>query len=121
MTGRSSDKGNGGDRDAFVYNRDAIFTFNLPSDRNEIFCCTGDFIVNIFVYGIKIRIDAVQKTDAHRNCTDIQLFLLDHLVCFIDLKYIDHNRKFLSDAVHSGENIFMLASDLETNLIAYFL
>ena len=73
---------------SFIYNRYPEFCRNLVTCSHKIFCLCGDLIINFLVHSIQVTVNAVQKTDTHSNGTHIQIFLFDHLICFIYFKYI---------------------------------
>ena len=75
---------------SFVYNRDSKLCCDLITGSYEVFCLCGDLVVDFLVHSVKITVDAVQKADSHGDGTHIQVFLLDHFVCFVYFKNIYH-------------------------------
>jgi len=84
----------------FIYNRNTKFCCNLITCSNQIFCFCCNLIVDFFIHSIQVAVNAVQKADSHGNGTHIQIFLLNHFVCLINFKNIDHvNSPFLYDTI----------------------
>ena len=65
-----------------IYNRNAKFPFNIAAHFHQILGAGGNFFVDFLAEAIQIRITAIQQTDAHRDGTDIQMPLVDHIKGF---------------------------------------
>ena len=92
LAARTANLRNGGDADAFVYDRHTKFASYIVACFNQIASICGDFIIYLFAAGIDVAVGAVEQTDAHSYSADIEVFLLNHFVGFVDFKNINHDR-----------------------------
>ncbi len=91
FAGACSHQCNRCNRNALVNNRNTVFPFNLHPCIHQIPGKRCDFIVYLLIQPFQIGIHTVQKADAKCDCADIQIFLLDHLVCLVNFEYINHD------------------------------
>ena len=119
VAGRPADQSDGRHRNSFVDNRNPEITGNIFPCRNKILRQRIDFLINILLQSRKIRADAVQETDAHRDRADIQILLFNHGIGFFHFADIDHNNlRSVSDSMHRIEDFFLLAFDLNAKLLS---
>ena len=81
------DRSNG---NTLVDNGDPIFCGDFISCFYKILCIFCDFLINIFIYLIKIAVNAIQKADSHSDGTNVKVLLFDHLIGLIYFKHINH-------------------------------
>ena len=102
---------------SLIDNRNTIIQLNLLTDLHKIRCLLSDLTIYLLTNNIYIIITAVKKTDTHCNCTDVQVGLLNHLVRFLNFKYIDHlSYPPLLNSMHDVKNLFVLHFDLNTKI-----
>ena len=77
-------------RNSFIYNRDPVLGCDLITGRYQVSGFCGDLLIYFLIQCIQVRIDTVQKADTHGDGTHIQILLLDHFICLVYLKNIDH-------------------------------
>ena len=83
-------RSNGCYGNSFIYNRDTVLGCDLITGSYQISGLCGDLFVYFLIQCIQVRIDTVQKADPHGDGTHIQILLLDHFICLVYLKNIDH-------------------------------
>ena len=72
------DKGDGGDRDPFINDRDPIFPAHLIAGLHKTRGRCADFFFHPAAGLADIPSPAVKKIDAHGHGAHIKIFLLDH-------------------------------------------
>ena len=77
--GRPGHQGHGGDRDAFVDDRDAELRLDIPAGAHQLVRRGGDLVVDLPAGGVGIRVAAVQQADAHGDGAHVQVLVVDHL------------------------------------------
>ena len=88
--GHRADHRDRGDRDALVDDRDAELALDLLARGDQLFRAAGDLVINLIRQHIDIVAGEVAQRNAHRDCADIEVFLLDHLNGFQNILCIDH-------------------------------
>ena len=66
-------------RDPLIDNRNTKLHLDLLGFCHQILCRTANLVVDLLTGFINIFVAAAKQRDAHRNRTDIQMLLLDHL------------------------------------------
>ena len=114
----SSQHCNRGNRNSLVDDRDAVFFFNFFTGFYQLFCLSGDFVVDLVTRLVDVRVNTVQQRNTHSCGTNVQTFILDHPNCFQDISCVKHSAIHnsspafqLLDAVHCVENIFVHCVD----------
>ena len=77
--GGAGDQRHGCDRNALVDDGDAELPLDGLAGRHQPVRLPGDLLVDLPAGGLGVGIGAVQQGDAHRNGTDIQMLLVDHM------------------------------------------
>ena len=83
--------GDRSDAYALVYDRYAKFVGNVVADFHQIACIGGNFVVYLFAASIDIAIGAVEQAYSHGDGANIEVFLLNHLVSFVNFENANHN------------------------------
>ena len=78
------------DGNTLVYDRDTVLCGDILARFHQIFGQRSNLGIHFFADHINIRIDTIQKTDTHGNGTHIQVLLVNHFICFVYLKNINH-------------------------------
>ena len=66
------------DGNALVDDRDTQFCLDLLAGFHQMLRFAGDFVINLVAGGVDVAGDAVEQRNAHRDGTNIQMFILDH-------------------------------------------
>ena len=90
LTCSTTDQSNRSNGNSFIHNRNPEFFFYITTYRYKIFCRLGNLIVYFTVELFQIRINTIEKTDAERNRSYIQILMLDHFISFGNFIHIDH-------------------------------
>ena len=91
LAGRSTDQSNRSYGNTFINNGNSVLRLDGFSSGYQIFGRRGDLLINIFLQSLKVRINAVQKANAQRNGTYIQILFLDHFIGLKNFCNIDHS------------------------------
>ena len=92
MAARASHLRNWCDAYAFVYDRHAEFASNVVAGFYQIASVAGNLVKNFFAASVDVAVGAVEQADAHSDGADIEIFLLNHFVGFVNFKKINHDR-----------------------------
>ena len=111
--------GNGRYADALVDDGDAVLLADAVHNRDEIAREAGDLVVDLLARLVRVRVDAVQQTDTHRDGADIEILGGEHLDRFHNVAAVDdpHSAAPLN-RVHGVKDFLTGHSDLHTHLLA---
>ena len=118
--GRSAQQhGNGRYADALVDDGDAVLLADTVHNRDEIAREAGDLVVDLLARLVRVRVDAVQQADAHRDGADIEILSGEHLDRFHNVAAVDdpHSAAPLN-RVHGVKDFLTGHGDLHTHLLA---
>ena len=90
LWGSSGDHSNGGDGNAFMNNRNTVFTADIFAGFHQVLGTTADFVINFLASFFCIRVDTVEQRNPHGNRTYVQIFVVDHADCFQNIMRIDN-------------------------------
>ena len=117
---RACDQRDGRDGNALVDDGNAKLPFDLAACRNQMLGLPADLVVNFPGAGLRIRVGAVQKRNAHGDGADVQMLMVDHIDRGHDIGMVQHDLSPPSDGVHGSENILPLDADGQAHLFALF-
>ena len=83
--GCSADFGDGRHGNAFIYDRNAVFAFELFGGRNKLFGSGGHAIVYLAGHNVHIFMSAAAQVQTECNGTNIEVLLAYHCKRFSDL------------------------------------
>ena len=112
-------QGNGGNGNPLVDNGNSKFCLNFTANLHQILGTAGNLSINFITAGLKIRVTAVQQTDAHGDGADVQMLLFNHGLGFQDVFLIQHIAP--SNPMHGLEDILPLHMDGQPHLLAGLL
>ena len=85
--------GNYGNRcygNTLIDNRNTVFLFNLLGRFGQMLGAFGDFIVDVSAKLVRVVTHAIVKRNAHRDGTDVKIFVTDHTDCFVYFLSVVH-------------------------------
>ena len=81
----SRNKCNRSNRYSLVNNRNSIILAYIFACLNKVFCISANLIIDFITGFINIRVDTVEQRDTHSDCTNVEIFVINHTDGF---KYI---------------------------------
>ena len=90
LAGRTAYQGDRSDGDALVDDRHTVFLRNILTSLHQVLGKTGYLVIDVFTELVEIGSGTIQEVDTHGDGAHVEVLLLNHLVGFYYLRYIDH-------------------------------
>ena len=89
------DHGDRGDGNAFIDDGDAVLPLDVLTGLYEMFRFADDLLVDAVAGPVDVRVGAVEQGDTHRDGSDVEVFLVDHVYGLEDIRSVEVDHRCL--------------------------